>query len=102
VLLLGATSTQMGVLRAVGTSPALLFGFVAGVWIDRLRRRPILIATDIGRALLLAVLPIAAILHSLNLPLLYLIAFAVGILTIFFDIAYLSFVPALVSEHDLL
>jgi predicted MFS family arabinose efflux permease len=48
------------------------------------------------------VLPIAAILHSLNLPLLYLIAFAVGSLTIFFDIAYLSFVPSLVSENDLL
>ncbi|MEP7189065.1 MAG: MFS transporter, partial [Roseiflexaceae bacterium] len=102
VLLLGATSAQMGILRAVGTSPALLFGFVAGVWIDRLRRRPILIIADIGRAVLLAVLPIAAIFHSLNLPLLYLIAFAAGSLTIFFDIAYLSFVPSLVSEHDLL
>src|SRR6476660_7620387 len=61
VLLLGATPAQMGVLRAVGTCPALLFGFVAGVWIDRLRRRPILMAADIGRALLLAALPLAAI-----------------------------------------
>jgi len=102
VLLLGATAGQMGLLRAVGTSPALLFGFVAGVWIDRLRRRQILIVADIGRAVLLAVLPIAAIFHSLNLPLLYLIAFAVGSLTIFFDIAYLSFVPSLVSKDDLL
>src|SRR5215213_11357183 len=61
VLLLGATSAQMGMLRAAGTCPALLFGFVAGVWIDRLQRRPILIIADIGRALLLAVLPIAGI-----------------------------------------
>src|SRR6185369_8966034 len=89
VLLLGATSAQMGVLRAAGTCPALLFGFVAGVWIDRLRRRPILIVADIGRAVLLAVLPLAAIFGVLHLPLLYLIAFATGTLTIFFDIAYL-------------
>src|SRR5215212_12241508 len=82
VLLLGATSTQMGVLRAVGTCPALLFGFVAGVWIDRLRRRLILIIADIGRALLLAVLPLAAIFGVLQLPLLYLIAFTTGTLTI--------------------
>jgi predicted MFS family arabinose efflux permease len=102
VLLLGATSAQMGVLRAAGTCPALLFGFVAGVWIDRLRRRPILIVADIGRALLLAVLPLAAIFDSLHLPLLYLIAFTIGTLTIFFDIAYLSFVPSLVSGDDLL
>ena len=87
VLLLGATSAQMGVLRAVGTCPALLFGFVAGVWIDRLRRRPILIVADIGRALLLAMLPLAAIFDSLHLPLLYLIAFTTGTLTIFYDIA---------------
>ncbi|MEO7913561.1 MAG: MFS transporter, partial [Roseiflexaceae bacterium] len=102
VLLLGATSAQMGLLRAAGTCPALLFGFVAGVWIDRLQRRPVLIVADIGRALLLAVLPLAAIFHSLQLPLLYLIAFTVGTLTIFFDIAYLSFVPSLVSDDDLL
>lgn len=102
VLLLSATPAQMGLLRAIGTSPALLFGFVAGVWIDRLRRRPILIAADIGRALLLAVIPLAAIFGGLHLPLLYLIAFTVGTLTIFFDIAYLSFVPALVRADDLL
>jgi predicted MFS family arabinose efflux permease len=102
VLLLGATSAQMGVLRAVGTCPALLFGFVAGVWIDRLRRRPILIVADIGRALLLAMLPLAAIFDSLHLPLLYLIAFTTGTLTIFYDIAYLSFVPSLVCNDDLL
>src|SRR5215212_2790940 len=102
VLLLGATSAQMGVLRAAGTCPALLFGFVAGVWIDRLRRRPILMVADIGRALLLAVIPLAAIFDSLHLPLLYLIAFTTGTLTIFFDIAYLSFVPSLVRSDDLL
>jgi predicted MFS family arabinose efflux permease len=102
VLLLGATSAQMGLLRAVGTCPVLLFGFVAGVWIDRLRRRPILIIADIGRAVLLAVLPLAAILDRLHLPLLYLIAFATGTLTIFFDIAFLSFVPSLVRSDDLL
>jgi predicted MFS family arabinose efflux permease len=102
VLLLGATSAQMGLLRAVGTSPVLLFGFVAGVWIDRLRRRPILMVADIGRALLLAVIPLAAIVDSLHLPLLYLISFATGTLTIFFDIAYLSFVPSLVRGDELL
>jgi hypothetical protein len=92
----------MGLLRAVGTFPALLFGFVAGVWIDRLRRRPILVVADIGRALLLAVLPLAAIFGGLQLPLLYLIVFTTGTLTIFFDIAFLSFVPSLVRSDDLL
>jgi predicted MFS family arabinose efflux permease len=102
VLLLNATPAQMGLLRAVGTGPALLFGFFAGVWIDRLRRRPILMVADIGRALLLALIPLAASFGGLHLALLYLIAFTVGTLTIFFDIAYLSFVPSLVRADDLL
>src|SRR5687768_1252002 len=54
VLFLDATPVQMGLLRSLGLAPQLLFGLLAGVWVDRLRRRPILIAADTGRAALLA------------------------------------------------
>src|SRR5687768_18587655 len=59
-LTLQASPTQMGVLNAANTLPFLLVGLFAGVWVDRLRRRPILVAADIGRALLLALVPVLA------------------------------------------
>ena len=60
VLVLGASPSEMGLLAAAGSLPNLLFGFVAGVWVDRVRRRPILVWADIGRALLLVSIPAAA------------------------------------------
>jgi len=57
VLVLGVTPLQMGVLNGAGAVAVLLLGLVAGVWVDRLRRRPLLIATDLLRALLLASIP---------------------------------------------
>ncbi len=73
-----------------------LFGLIAGVWVDRLRRRPILIATDLGRALLLSSIPVAALLGILHIEKVYVVAALVGVLTVFFNAADASFLPSLV------
>src|SRR6266851_4825588 len=65
-ILLQASPFQMGVLGASQTIPFLLFGLVAGVWVDRLRRRPIMLVADLGRALLLATIPAAVVLTRIN------------------------------------
>lgn len=102
VLALGATPFQMGVLAAVGSAPVLLAGLVAGVWVDRLRRRPILIAADIGRAVLLAAIPLAALLGVLGIWQLYLVLALTGILTVLFDSAYVAYLPGLVERENVL
>ncbi len=102
VLSLQASPAEMGMLRAVELAPALLIGLVAGAWADRVRRRPILIAADIGRALLLGVVPLAAYLDILAIGQLYAVAFLVGILTVFFEVAHLSLLPALVPADRLI
>ena len=101
VLVLDATLAQMGVVTADEYLPFLLLGLVAGVWIDRRRRLPVLIGADVGRALLLAAVPAAAALGVLRLELLYAVAFLVGVLTVAFDVAYLACVPALVARAAL-
>jgi MFS family permease len=80
----------------------LVLGLYAGLWVDRLRRRPILVLADIGRALLLGTIPLAALMHRLSMPLLYVVAAAAGILTVFFDVAYQTYVPALVERENIL
>lgn len=100
-LTLHASAANMGFLAAAGTAPFLLFGLFAGVWVDRLRRRPILIATDMARFALLSLIPILALLDALAIIDLYVIAFLVGVLTLFFEVAYQSFLPALVGRAQL-
>ena len=62
VLVLAATPTQMGILGALDGVAVLVIGLLAGVWVDRLRRRPLLIAADLGRAFVLGTIPLAALL----------------------------------------
>src|SRR5262245_2865875 len=81
-LTLRATPVEMGILSAVETAPFLLIGLFAGVWVDRRRKRPLLIAGDIGRALLLATIPLAAIAGVLTIIHLYVVGFLVGICTV--------------------
>ena len=100
-LTLEASAFEIGVLAAAETAPFLLVGLFAGVWVDRLRRRPILIATDLGRAALLLAIPLAAWLGLLGMPLLYAVALLTGTLTLFFDVAFLSYLPALVERDEL-
>ena len=101
VLVLGATPAQMGILGALGSLPNLLFGLFAGVWVDRLRRRPILVAADLGRALLLASVPVAALLGSLTFAHLYLVGFAGGLLGVLFTTASVAVLPSVVRKDQL-
>jgi MFS family permease len=101
VVLLHASSGQMGVLRAMLTIPALFMSLLFGVWVDRLRRRPLLIAADVGRMLLLGLIPLAAWLNLLRIEYLYLIGLLVGTLTVLFDIAITSFLPSVVPREAL-
>jgi MFS family permease len=81
--------------------PIWIFGLLAGVWIDRLPRRPILIATDLGRAALLLLIPLASALDLLRMELLCAVAFLAGTLSVFFEIGRQSYVPALVRRDQL-
>jgi MFS family permease len=91
----------VGVLVAMLTVPFLLVGLPAGAWVDRLRRRPLMIVCDVGRAVVLGALPLAAALDALSLPLLYVVAFVAGVFTVFFDVSYQSYLPALVGREHL-
>lgn len=102
VIVLGATPAQMGVLVAISALPVLILGLLAGVWVDRLRRRPIMIAMDLGRMALLLLIPAAALTGRLNLGLLYVVAAAAGTFTLFFDVAYRSVLPSLVERENVL
>ena len=102
VLALGAGPAEMGLLAAASAVPVVGLGLVAGAWVDRLRRRPVMIWADAGRALLLASIPAAAALGRLRIEHLFLVAALVGVLTIFFDVAYQSFVPDLVGRRRVL
>jgi MFS family permease len=101
VLMLEARPAQMAVLTGMGTAPALAFGLVAGAWVDRLRRRPVLVAADIGRALSLGSVPMAHFLGTLHIEQLYAVAFLNGMLMIFFDVAHPSYVPSVVGRDNL-
>jgi predicted MFS family arabinose efflux permease len=92
----------MGILSSIGGASVLLFSLGAGVVADRIRRRPIMIATDLGRALLLASVPLMAILHLLSMAHLIVVAAFAGILTVLFDVAYQSYLPSLVETEGLL
>lgn len=98
IVILEATPFQVGALTAVEVAPFLLVGLPAGVWVDRLRRRPILIAGDVGRAVVLASVPVAHALDVLTMGQLYVVAFTAGVLTVFFDVAYQSYLPSLVPR----
>jgi MFS family permease len=102
VLVLDASAFQVAALGTVEFLPFILFTLPAGVWVDRLPRRPILIAGDFGRAALLASIPVAYVLDALTLGQLYVVGFLVGICTVFFDVAYQSYLPALVEREHII
>ena len=101
VVTLHATPIEVALLNATQYAPGLLVGLFAGVWVDRLRRRPVMIVADLGRALLLAVIPLAAVLHRLSIVLLFGVTLVVSLLTVFFDVAYRSYLPSLVRREEL-
>jgi MFS family permease len=100
-LLLHGSALEVSLLAAVEFLPVLLLGLPAGAWVERLPHRAVLIATDLARAGALAVVPVAYYLDMLTMPLLYGVAFSIGLATLFFDVAQLSYLPALVEEDQL-
>jgi MFS family permease len=102
VLLFGAGPAQMGVLAALGSAPVLIVGLFAGVWVDRMQRRPILIWVDILRGLLLLSIPAAAMLGVLHIEQLYVVTALVGGLTVIFSVAYVAYLPGLVERSHVL
>lgn len=100
-VILQASPEQMGILGAAAFLPFLLVGLFAGVWVDRIRRKPVLMVANIGRAILLSTIPFAALWHVLRIEYLYVVAFLFGILTLFFDVAYQSYLPSLVGRNNL-
>jgi MFS family permease len=99
--ILKATPFQYGLLATVEFLPFILFSLPAGAWVDRLRRRPILIAGDLGRVLSLLSIPVAYELGVLTIAQLYVVGFVNGTCTVFFDVAYQSYLPALVDRDQI-
>jgi MFS family permease len=101
VTALHASAFEMGLLGLAATLPNLLFSLVAGVAADRVRRRPILVTAEIGRGLVLLIVPVAAVLDRLDLRLLFLTLFLSGVCTTFYDVADNSYLPDLVGVDNL-
>jgi MFS family permease len=101
VSILGATSFQLGILSFLNTIPFLTLGLLVGVYVDRHRRRRIMIFADFGRALALFLIPLSAVIYAVTMNLLYLVTFVAGILTVFFEITYQSYLPSLVDRSQI-
>lgn len=97
---LEATPWQMGVLNATESAAFLVIGLPAGAWVDRMRKRRVLVTADLVRAAVLAVVVAAALTGHASMPLLYGAGLAISVATVFFDVAHQSYVPGLVGlEH---
>src|SRR4051794_33755235 len=99
VVYLHATAFEVGVLSALEWLPWLLIGLPAGVWVDRSLRRPLMIRCDLVRTVLVATVPVAAAFDVLTIGHLLVVAFGTGLATVLFQVAYQSYLPALV-DHD--
>jgi MFS family permease len=99
---LDASAFEVALIGVLGFLPFILFTLPAGVWVDRLRRRPILILGDFGRAALLATIPIAYVADALTLWQLYVVVFLTGVCQVFFDVAYQSYLPSLVERDQII
>jgi MFS family permease len=98
---LHVTPFEFGLLTTIEFLPFILLSLPAGVWVDRLRRRPILIAGDIGRAIAIASIPVAFYFDALTIWQLYVVGFVNGCLTVFFDVAWQSYLPSVVERDQL-
>jgi len=98
---LHATAFEVAALGTVEFLPFLLFTLPAGVWVDRLQRRLIMVIADFGRALSLGSIPVAAAIGHLTLAQLYIAGFVTGTLTVFFDVSYQSYLPSIVDRSRL-
>jgi MFS family permease len=99
--ILNVTPFEFALLGTIEFLPFILLSLPAGVWVDRLRRRPIMIVGDLGRAVALSSIPIAFALNGLTIWQLYIVGFVNGCLTVFFDVAYQSYLPSVVDRDQL-
>jgi MFS family permease len=102
IVALDASAFEVAVVGVLNFLPFILFTLPAGVWVDRLRRRPFLILGDFARAALLATIPIAYLADALTLWQLYVVVFLTGVCTVFFDVAYQSYLPSLVERDQII
>jgi predicted MFS family arabinose efflux permease len=102
LITLRANPLQMGFLSAISSASVFVFALGAGVVVDRLKKRPVMITADLCRAALLLLIPGAALLHLLSMTVLMIIAGVAGALTVLFDVAYQSYLPLLVDQAELL
>ncbi len=101
VLVLHASALQMGVLEALAMAPFLVVGLPVGVWVDRVRRRPLLIAADATRLVLVGAVPVLYLTHRLSsIAILDAVQFVAGCMTVLFDVAYQSYLPAVVGQDS--
>ncbi|MDQ2957931.1 MAG: MFS transporter [Actinomycetota bacterium] len=101
ILTLHVSVFQVGLLNACRTAPIVVVSLFAGVWLDRRRRRPILIACSLGNAVLIGLVPLSYATSMLSIGLLYVVCLAVGVLSVVFDIGVLSYVPNVVQRRHL-
>jgi len=101
ILVLHAGPLEVGLLAAFQRLPFLFLTLFAGAWLDRVRRRPVMIVADVARGLVLAAIPLAAFLGLLSMVELYVVAVVLGVFTVFFDIGVLSFLPGLIGREQL-
>ena len=101
IINLHADSVGVALVRGMELAAGLAVGLVAGAWVDRLRRRPVMIWADLGRAALLGLIPLAWLGGWLSLPLLLLVTLLTAVLTTFFDAADNAFLPTIVPKADL-
>src|SRR4051812_44118656 len=101
VLYLHASTFEVALVRTCDSLGWLLFGLLAGAWVDRLRCRPVLLVTDFGRAALMLSVPAAALFGGLTLVQLYVVMLLVGVLSVFFEVAHHSYLPRLLPPAEL-
>lgn len=102
VLTLHASPWQLGLVNAAGTLAFAVIGLPAGVWLDRLRRRRVLVASDLARSALLASIPLAAWAGWLSITQLIVVSLLAGIARVFFDVGYQSYLPSLLGPGQVL
>jgi Na+/melibiose symporter-like transporter len=102
ILLLDASPLEVALLTICSVLPGVLVGLHVGVWVDRLPRRPVMIAADLGRFAIVVSVPVVYLFDALTIWQLYVVALGSGVLTMFFDVAYRSYLPSVVEHTELL
>jgi MFS family permease len=102
LLVLHVSPIQLGILNAAGFLPFLLIALPAGAWLDRYRRRPILLASNVGRAIVIGLVPLAAFAGLLRIELLYAVAFIHGVLAVFYEVGWLSYIPTILARDQVI